>query len=451
MSTAPREAEPLMGEKAGDGSGGCNLGAISGVICCCLAVILWGVVPFVFGFFIGFDQFLLLDSSPSGVHEYIFVEPPLSPATIPEYIFWPGCTEIGFGSKNKTYLAECAPPCYSPKLIPAIQAFNTNNGVGKLVTYKSRKDLNGETVTLTGWWLPGDKTNLPNGTLAPRIVYTHGFTSNSNKFPATISAYYLRSLGFDVLINNLRDHGYSSNTSLGITTWGYVYHYDVLGAWDYLLQDPDGIFGGSLPASQVGIMGGSMGAFVSINAFTLEKDVPAAFCDAPPGRPQDVFFFGASQSDIPGAPQLVQVPGVGQLIWFWMVTRAGVDIEAREPLTDIPSGPLGKRPIALVANKPDLTVPFTDVEEIAELIKQFPEQYDLMEPFYTDGVCNTTNHLVSTLLESTKYREYLCNFWTNAFNLSKSRCGLSKLPDFTVTTARLLATSGNFDSSTISL
>merc|ERR1739848_773185 len=74
-------------------------------------------------------------------------------------------------------------------------------------------------------------------------------------------------MGFSVLLNNIRGVGYSENTTAGITTWGYAYHFDLLGAWDYLKQDPDSILGGQLPASKVGIMGFSMGAFITLNAF----------------------------------------------------------------------------------------------------------------------------------------------------------------------------------------
>jgi pimeloyl-ACP methyl ester carboxylesterase len=399
-------------------------------VCGVCVLLIWGILPYGFAM-MGYGAFFAKNPS---VFEYVFEDPPLTPETLPNHIWWPGCTQVG--NKNTSYLQSCSKPCFSPDLIPAVSTFNKRLSNSKKVSYSSRKDTEGKTYTLTGWLLPGDKTNLPAGTKAPRVVINHGFTSNSNKWYPTLAAYYMRSLGFDVLLNNIRGQGYSENTTAGITAWGYAFHYDLLGAWDYLKDDADNNLGGALPASKVGIMGFSMGAFITLNAFTLEKDVPAAWADSPPAEPSSVFFFGAEKN--PAAP-LLNIPGLKALTWFWMKNKAGVDVEARTPLKDIPAGPNGKRPVQLVTNLKDQTVPASDVKSIVNLIKASPDKYDMSAPMYTDAMCNKEAHLTAMLQEPEKYRQRLCDFWTAALGAPKTICGLDKLPKFTIATSRRLA------------
>jgi len=421
------------------------------VTCGVLVVIIWGVLPYILGTMVGYGAFI---AKKPAVFEYIFeVTPPLTPETIPNHIWYPGCTEVG--KKNATYLQKCSKPCYSPDLIPAITAFNKKHPFKK-VSYPSRKDTEGKTYQLTGWLLTGDKSNLPKGVTAPRVAINHGYTSNSNKWYLTVAAYHMRSLGFDVLLNNIRGVGYSENTSNPITTWGYAYHYDLLGAWDYLKENKDNhLQGGKLPSSKVGIMGFSMGAFIALNAFTLEKEVPAVWADSPPAESQSVFFFGAEKN--PAAP-VFKIPGVSPLIWFWMKNKAGVDISAREPLKDIPTAvqftnPSGElvssraRAVQLVSNLNDNTVPGTDVKKIAALIKKDKaKNYDLLfPPIYTNAVCNKETHLVSMLLEPVKYRQRLCSFWTTVLDAPTTMCGLDKLPQFQVAKDRRLSAEETFE------
>merc|ERR1719215_2108559 len=81
-------------------------------------------------------------------------------------------------------------------------------------------------------------------------------------------------------------------------------------------------------------MGFSMGAFIALNAFTLDSGVPAVWADSPPASADSVFFFGAEKN--PAAP-IFLIPGVSPLVWFWMTHKAGVDIAARTPLKDLPT------------------------------------------------------------------------------------------------------------------
>merc|ERR1712157_321169 len=109
------------------------------------------------------------------------------------------------------------------------------------------------------------------------------------------TAHFLRSMGYSVLINNLRDHGYSNPSQKHLQEWGDAYTYDLLGAWDYLASDPDGTLGGPLPSRKVGLMGQSKGGFLTLNAFGLESQVPAAWVDSPAYTPRAVFAAGVER------------------------------------------------------------------------------------------------------------------------------------------------------------
>jgi hypothetical protein len=296
---------------------------------------------------------------------------------------------------------------------------------------------------LKGWWLPGDTTNLPKKMTNPRIVITHDKTSNSNKWYPTLAAYYLRSMGFSVLLNNLRDHGYSENTTHRFATWGDSYHFDVLGAWDYLKSDPDGLMGGALPASKVGVMGSGMGAFVSLNAFLLESQIPATWADSPLASTKELFNHIIRKK--PAVETLFKIPGIEHLAWFWLKYCAHGDINDRTPLKDMKDAPNSSRPLQVVHNTLDEILPVAGAKEVVKTARKYPGKFDVKEPFYTNSTCNKETHIVSALLEPTPYREKLCAFWTGVFNVSNSLCGLGQLHEFKVAERRLSASAKDLD------
>lgn len=187
-------------------------------------------------------------------------------------------------------------PCYSDDWLQEIIDFNENHEhPGQIVRYKNRagkgeQDKDIQMVELGGWLLPAATNSLG------RIVVQHGFTSNSNKMRQLAMGVMFRQLGFDVLMNNFRDHCYSDDSKARVTEWGHAYPYDLLGAVDYMRKDPDNKLGGAVENSKVGIMGISMGAFTAVNAFGMDSDVPAAWVDAPPSTPKSVFANGGKHA-----------------------------------------------------------------------------------------------------------------------------------------------------------
>lgn len=305
--------------------------------------------------------------------------------------------------------------------------FNKANG-GKKVSYKSRpgkEDYGGpvEVTDLVGWWLPA-----PSATAStPRIVVQHGFSSNSNKFRTMFLAYQLRSMGFSVLVNNFRDHCYSANSTSHTVEWGGAYPMDLLGAWDYAKN----IAGGAGPtnASKVGILGISMGAFTTLNALGLEPEVPAVWVDAAPATPRDGFEVGFKKA--------ISDNGIGFLAgmladsaWKAITKYAaskGVNIHAHLPETVLPHGPDTKRPIFMVANVQDNTVPYASTQRLADFVKTLPTKYTLAELWINNDNCVGESHATDMMIHTEEYVMKMCKFWSGVFGLDAgAKC--SKLP-----------------------
>eukprot|EP00444_Apocalathium_aciculiferum_P020237 CAMPEP_0183449906 /NCGR_PEP_ID=MMETSP0370-20130417/111140_1 /TAXON_ID=268820 /ORGANISM="Peridinium aciculiferum, Strain PAER-2" /LENGTH=583 /DNA_ID=CAMNT_0025641027 /DNA_START=1 /DNA_END=1752 /DNA_ORIENTATION=+ len=260
--------------------------------------------------------------------------------------------------------------------------------------------------------------------LRPRIVIQHGFRTDSNDFRVMLVAYMLRDLGFDVLVNNLRDHGYSESSKNHIYEWGHAYPFDVLGAWDYARTDPDKIMGGPVPKEKVGLLGFSMGAFIVLDAFGLDGDVPAVWVDSPPFTPKVVFAHGAEKELVKmGLPASI-LPLVLDPVWARTEAAAmtkDVDLNKHLPSKELPKGPDTERPIYVTSNKDDDTVPYSEQETLMTLLASYPKKY-ATTTWFTEGTCAGDAHCVGHLKEFDVYKARLCKFWRGVFKLNDKDC-----------------------------
>lgn len=337
-------------------------------------------------------------------------------ANLPSHSWWPGCGDV----RDIGDFEGCAEPCFSAGLIQRMQEFNTKYP-GKLVTYESRANPFLKTVKLTGWWLPAPEKERKGNTtveMPSRVVVQHSIGENSNTFRTQLTAYMLRSLGFSVLLNNLRDHCYSEDSSTHLIGWGHSYPFDVLGAWDYARTDPDGQLGGNLHAGKVGIMGFSLGAYVTAIAFGLEKEVPAAWLDSSPFRPKSTFMERESMGLGPLAGPILNQA------WSNLQSRAedrGVYFNQHLPEEVLPTGPDTARHVGWVHNKEDGFVSYEDGEGLLRLLESLPQKYQLTK-FATDGDCNGEAHAIDNLRLFNEYAARLCSFWTEALGVASSGC-----------------------------
>eukprot|EP00440_Ansanella_granifera_P074606 gb/GFBE01080965.1/.p1 GENE.gb/GFBE01080965.1/~~gb/GFBE01080965.1/.p1 ORF type:complete len:443 (+),score=110.43 gb/GFBE01080965.1/:1-1329(+) len=391
----------------------CLMGCVCSLLVLC-TVIYFGLVHYISGVAVG--QMVVLNEQKA----MEFCSSGLDMDNIAYNLWWPGC---GYVSSMSNFSEGCGGSCYDAGFMEKMQKFNEKYP-SKRVTYPSRKADGIETVTLGGWWLSGDHSQLPENATAPRIVVQHGFTSNSNMFRTQSFAYTLRTLGYDVLVNNFRDHCYSENSTAHIYEWGHAYPMDLLGAWDYAVNDADGKLGGKVDAAQVGLLGFSKGGFITNNAFGLEGRVPAAWVDAPPFTPQIVFAHGLKKT--------LSGMGIGFMtniilpqVWSNVMSAAaesGVDLEKHLPEDSLALGPDTQRPIYTVHNKLDNTVPFSEGEKLLEFLKTMPEKYSVVGSYVTDELCVDMDHCTDQLLHFEEYKARLCKFWSAVFKVQSSSC-----------------------------
>ncbi|MBT3339223.1 MAG: prolyl oligopeptidase family serine peptidase [Anaerolineae bacterium] len=130
------------------------------------------------------------------------------------------------------------------------------------VNFASRED----NLKISGWFVPASTESDRT------IIVVHGADMCKRNSNVLIASGMLTRNGFNVLMIDLRNHGDSEIVSDHFAAGTEEYR-DVLGAYDWLLAQ------GYQPRN-IGVMGVSMGAVTSINAFSLEKGVAAIWADS---------------------------------------------------------------------------------------------------------------------------------------------------------------------------
>lgn len=123
-------------------------------------------------------------------------------------------------------------------------------------------------INLVGWYVAADEPD------APTVILTHGLGSCKHDHTVLIPAGMLHNAGFNVLMFDLRDQGFS-DVEDGRTAIGNEEYLDLLGAWDWVQENK-----GAQP-EQIGVFGVSLGAATTLAAFSQELKVAAAFVDSP--------------------------------------------------------------------------------------------------------------------------------------------------------------------------
>ena len=139
-------------------------------------------------------------------------------------------------------------------------------------------------VALSGWYLPGRSSS-------PNLIFVHGNGSVRSGDNAVELAARMVELGYNVLMFDLRGHGSSGGDKV---SGGYFERWDVLGAFDYLVER-------GIDTSRTGLMGFSMGAATSILAAAEEPRITALVADSPFANASDLIAREAARTTpIPG-------------------------------------------------------------------------------------------------------------------------------------------------------
>lgn len=323
------------------------------------------------------------------------------------------------------------PACTSTYLIEEMAEFNRREP-WELVRFPARRgDAGQEDAQLSAWWLPARHPQ------APRVVVVHGLGGNANDWSVQLAAYFLRSLGFAVLLPSLRDFGFSSprGANASKVTWGWAYHLDVLGAWDYATRDPDRRLGGALAPDMVGLQGVSIGGFAAAVAAGLEERVPGLWLDTPVFDPQTLLRFQLRQ--LVGA---VSAPLFLNTTWLLANRFAEVELDLATPAKVLPQSRRDpgarKCNVGAVAGLNDRLVPDNEAAQLLRLLRDHPAgRYPVLVDEQAAATCGSSDHLTLPVWAPDAYREKLCHFWTTTFAKPRTFCKLEELPRFAMTVA----------------
>ena len=149
---------------------------------------------------------------------------------------------------------------YYPENNADVQPYLVKNF--ETVEFPARSDGN----TISGWF-------IPSATPSDRVVIVvHGADVCRKNTTVLLSSGMLANNGFNVLSIDLRNHGDSAVVSKRFTA-GVTEYRDVLGAFDWLRKK-------GYAAENIGVLGISMGASTSINAFGEEPAISALWADS---------------------------------------------------------------------------------------------------------------------------------------------------------------------------
>lgn len=158
---------------------------------------------------------------------------------------------------------------------------------------------------------------LQRGTAdAPALINVHGYRGTRYSEHSLTRAAEMLAMGYTVLTIDLSDNG-GSTVANGRISFGYSERWDVLGAFDYLLELGFG-------ADRIGLVGESMGATTSLLAAAAEPRIRAVWEDSGFTNAPQVL---AEQSAGAGFPSFI-VPGA-LLIG---VMRTGDRLQEADPL-----------------------------------------------------------------------------------------------------------------------
>jgi len=236
-------------------------------------------------------------------------------------------------------------------------------------------------------------------------------SSSFNAIKVQLPAYFLRSMGISVLLPNLRDHGSSSNTSHGRISWATEYPYDALGAWDYVVEDPDGDLGGERDPSKVGVAGGSLGGLVAASAFGLEERIPGLWLNGAIFDPKvDLMGKNVAKFLGPLAPVLYEPA------WWVLETSLGMSLGDLRPGSTMPLAGKKARPVAIIQSPQDSATPQSAVDGYKGVIAESQGRYELKLEWHPEGYCNGDPPGDIHVLESVKwpetYQAKACEFWS---------------------------------------
>jgi dipeptidyl aminopeptidase/acylaminoacyl peptidase len=251
-----------------------------------------------------------------------------------------------------------------------VQSFET-------VEFPARDDGN----TISGWFIP---SITPSDKV---VIVVHGADVCRRNTSVLLPSGMLAHNGFNVLSIDLRNHGDSEVVSKRFTA-GVTEYKDVLGAFDWLRAQ-------GYAAEHIGMLGVSMGASTSINAFAEEPAIAALWADS---AFADIPTVLDDQLTLNKMPLFFAkaVLTVARLI------GTNMDMDAISPIRSIEK--LNGRPAMIVHGSQDEWVNVNSAYRLHDAAGKYAELWII------DGA----RHVEGMFLHPADYEERLVTFFENA-------------------------------------
>jgi pimeloyl-ACP methyl ester carboxylesterase len=296
-----------------------------------------------------------------------------------------------------------------------LHAFNKEHGWLRLhIPARSREGDAGE-IILDTWYLES-----PNGTASsPTIVVVHGTNKNNNDQTVMGLSSMARMMGYNVLIPSMRNHGNSTHT--GSLAFGATEAFDVLGVWDYAVNDPDGLLKGKKDPKDTAVAGFSLGGLVATIAFAMEPKIPSLLLD---GGMWDARLTQGLLFDKMIFPGFTAI--LGSSCWFWTEWISGEDIDAVSP-AELLKKEGDSRKISIAHGQDDTWVPFRNQEDRMAFIED--TDYDIVSLWtpsrhFPEGEAEgCMKHCRMMAAMPKKYKAFLCGHFSNVFGTTSDECG----------------------------
>ncbi len=214
---------------------------------------------------------------------------------------------------------------------------------------------------VAGWWIPNQAAD-PD---APAVIALDGLGGCKNSISVLVSAGTLWRNGFNVLVIDVRDTGESTTDDLR-SAIGNDEYWDVLGAWDWLVNEK-----GFAP-SNVGVFANSLGGAMANYAFAEEPRMAALFLHATFGDLQSIIKAELARN---GYPTFLAAPALamGSL-------ASGENLFARSPAESIRAA--AGRPVFIMHSRADGRIDSSQSELLAAAAQEagvqvstwFPEE-----------------------------------------------------------------------------
>jgi dipeptidyl aminopeptidase/acylaminoacyl peptidase len=246
------------------------------------------------------------------------------------------------------------------------------------VSFPSRTD----NITVSGWYMP-----VAEEADAPTVILVHGLNDCRRSPYILMPAGMLHQADFNTLVIDLRNHG-DSQVVDGRYAGGTVEYRDVLGAWDWLVNER-----GFAP-ERIGVFGTSLGAATVLIAVGEEPRITAAWEDS---SFADINVAVTAELERNGFPTFLTSAAIlmGRVI-------SGHDISSKSPLAALEN--LDGRALFITHGTADERL---NVQYASDLVAALQQEGDPVQSWIVEG----SDHVRAMFDQTVEYESRLITFF----------------------------------------